>query len=268
MHDPGCELRRKPLLRTPVNRASYEAPDLVGWHHPLIEEAYREETSLLSEKFIRWGGLAALVGGVIGILYFPFHSAAYLSSPQGGADSLAAPWVAAWYEPFTRLFDPLLTFASPLVVYTTFGKFSILVLLGYLAGVLALHSRQSAHAGRLEKWGFRVLLVGTVLGTLGAFGEYYTPYLDFSFLALSAPSFFLLMFGSLLFGIGTLQARMTPRLGGWLLTIGGFPGIILMTLLVGHLSGGLLLLDFAWVVLGYALWRQKGEPAERSPRVR
>ena len=77
-----------------------------------------------------------------------------------------------------------------------------------------------------------------------------------------------MMFGSLLFGIGTLRARMTPRLGGWLLTIGGFPGIILMTLLVGHLSGGLLLLDFAWVVLGYSLWRQRGTPAVRSPRVR
>ena len=67
-----------------------------------------------------------------------------------------------------------------------------------------------------------------------------------------------MMFGSLLFGIGTLRARMAPRLGGWLLTIGGFPGIVVMTVLVGHLSGGLLLLDFAWVVLGYALWRKRG----------
>jgi hypothetical protein len=224
--------------------------------------------NMSASNLIRWGGLAALVGSVIGILYFPFHSAAYLSSPQGGAANLASPWVAAWYEPFARVFHPLLTFASPYVVYTTFGKFSILVVLGYLAGVLALHSRQSAHAGRLEKWGFRVLLIGTVLGTVGAFGEYYTPYIDFSFLAFSTPGFFLLMFGSLLFGIGTLRARMTPPLGGWLLTIGGFPGIVVMTVLVGHLSGGLLLLDFAWVMLGYALWRQRGGPAERSPRVK
>jgi hypothetical protein len=223
--------------------------------------------NMSSSNLIRWGGLVALVGSVIGILYFPFHSAAYLAT-RGGADSLAAPWVAAWYEPFTRVFDPLLTFASPHDVYTTFGKVYILVLLGFLAGVLALHSRQGAHAGRLEKWGFRVVLVGSVLSTGGAFGEYYTPYLDSSFLALSAPGLLLMMFGSPLFGIGTLRARMTPRLGGWLLTIGGFPGIILMTLLVGHLSGGLLLLDFAWVVLGYALWTQRGAPAERSPRGR
>jgi peptidoglycan/LPS O-acetylase OafA/YrhL len=106
------------------------------------------------------------------------------------------------------------------------------------------------------------------LGTLGAFGEYYTPYLDFSFLAFSAPGILLLMFGSLLFGIGTLRARMTPRLGAWLLTLGGFPGIVVMTVLAGHLSGGLLLLDFAWVVLGYALWTQRVAPAVSSPRVR
>ena len=222
---------------------------------------------MLSANFVRWGGLAALVGGVIGILYFPFHATAYFAT-QDGAASLDAPWVAAWAEPFARAFDPLLTFAPPHEVYTTFGKIFMLVVLGFLAGVLAQHSRQVARAGRLEKWGFRVLLLGSVLGTVGAFGEYYTPYLDFSFLALSAPGILLLMFGSLLFGIGTLRAGMTPRLGAWLLTLGGFPGIVLMTVLVGHLSGGLLLLDFAWVVLGYALWTRRDGPAVRSPRVR
>jgi hypothetical protein len=175
--------------------------------------------------------------------------------------------VAAWAKPFGRAFSSLLTFASPDEVYTTFGKVYLLVVLGFLAGVLALHSQQAARAGRLEKWGFRVVLVGTVLGTLGALGEYYTPYLDFSFLALSVPGLLLLIFGSPLFGIGTLRARMAPRLGAWLLTIGGFPGIILMTFLVGHLSGGLLLLDLAWVVLGYALWTSRGMPAGQPSRV-
>jgi hypothetical protein len=218
-------------------------------------------------NLIRWGGLATLVGGVIGVLYFPFHASAYFATQDGSA-SLDAPWVAVWAVPFTRVFEPLLTFAPPHEVYTTFGKILVLVVLGFLAGVLALHSRQRAHAGRLEKWGFRVLLLGSVLGTVGAFGEYYTPYLDFSFLAFSAPGILLLMFGSLLFGIGTLRAGMTPRLGAWLLTLGGFPGIVLMTVLVGHLSGGLLLLEFAWVVLGYALWTQRVAPAVSSPRVR
>jgi hypothetical protein len=220
-----------------------------------------------SSNLVRWGGLVALVGGMIGLLYFPFHASAYFATRDGAA-SLDAPWVAAWAEPFARVFDPLLTFAPPHDVYTTFGKVVTLVVLGFLAGVLALHSRQGARAGRLEKWGFRVVLLGTVLGTVGAFGEYYTPYLGFSFLAFSVPGILLLMFGSPLFGIGTLRARMVPRPGAWLLTIGGFPGIILMTILSGHLSGGLVLLDLSWIALGYALWTQRGLSAERHQRVR
>ena len=224
---------------------------------------------MLPANFIRWGGLAALVGGVIGILYFPFHATAYYATQEGAA-ALDAPWVVAWAEPFARVFDPLLSFAPPHQVYTTFGKFYLLVMLGFLAGVLALHSRQGqgARPGRLEKWGFRVLLVGTLLGSVGAFGEYYTPYLDFSFFAFSTPAIVLVMFGSLLFGIATLRLGMISRLGGWLLTIGGFPGIVVMTVLLGHLSGGLVLLDFAWVVLGHALWTRRNGPAEHSPRVR
>ena len=139
-------------------------------------------------NLIRWGGLAALVGSVIGILYFPFHATAYFAT-QDGAAALDAPWVALWAEPFTRVLDPLLTFAPAHEVYTTFGKILVLVVLGFLAGVLALHSRQIARAGRLEKWGFRVLLLGTVLGTVGAFGEYYSPYLEFFFVAFAPQDF-------------------------------------------------------------------------------
>jgi hypothetical protein len=218
-------------------------------------------------NLIRWGGLAALMGGVVGLLYFPFHATAYFAT-EAGAPTLESPQVAAWAEPFADAFAPLLTFAPPDTVYTTYGKVYLFVILGFLVGVLALHAQQASRAGQLEKWGFRIALAATVVGTIGAFGEYYTPYLDFSFLAFSVPGILLLMISSPLYGIGTLRARMAPRLGAWLLTIGGFPGIILMTLLSGHLSGGLVLLDLAWIALGYALWTQRGLSAERHQRVR
>ena len=44
-------------------------------------------------------------------------------------------------------------------------------------------------------------------------------------------------------------------LGAWLLTLGGFPGLLVLSyLVVGHFSGGILLLDIAWIVLGLSLW--------------
>lgn len=201
----------------------------------------------------RWGGLAAMLGGIVGILYFPFHAVAYFAT-EGGAESLEAAWVAAWSGAFRSLFEPLLTFAPPDNVYLTYGKISLFMVLGALVGTMALHARQVANAGRLEKWGFRIAFAGLLLGTLGSIGEYWVGALEFSFFAFSIPGILLLNIGLPLFGIGTLRTKVAPRLGAWLLTVGGFPGIFLMTFWTGHFSGGFLLLNLAWVMLGYALW--------------
>jgi hypothetical protein len=37
--------------------------------------------------------------------------------------------------------------------------------------------------------------------------------------------------------------------------------MFLLIFATGHLSGGLLMLDLAWVVLGYALWRPSSAAA-------
>jgi hypothetical protein len=211
----------------------------------------------MSPNLIRRGGLAAMLGGIVGILYFPFHSVAYFAT-EGGAESIEAPWVAAWSGAFRSIFEPLFTFASPDDVYMTYGKVSLFMVLGWLVGAMALHVRQAPNGGRLEKWGFRIAFAGLLLGTLGSIGEYWVGALEFSFFAFTIPGILLLNVGLPLFGIGTLRAKVAPRLGAWLLTIGGFPGIFLMTFLLGHFSGGALLLNLAWVMLGYALWSSQG----------
>ncbi len=215
-----------------------------------------------------------MMGGTLGILYSPFAAVAYFAT-KDGASSADSPWVAAWSGAFRSLFGPLFTFASPERVYLTYGSLVLFVILGMLAGLMALHARQVAYAERLEKWGFRVALVGTVLGTLGTLGEYWVGGLafflshsasvtDFSFFVFSLPALPFLMFGTTLFGVGTLRAKVAPRLGAWLLIVGGFPGIILMNVLVGHLGGGLLIMDLAWIVLGHALWSERSDP-DREP---
>lgn len=125
-----------------------------------------------SSNWIRWGGLAAMLGGIVGILYAPFYALAYFAT-EDGAESPEAPWVAAWAGVLRPILEPLLTFAPPEVVYLTYGKCFSFMALGWMAGLLALHARQAASAGRLERWGFRVAFAGSVLGTLGGIGTYW-----------------------------------------------------------------------------------------------
>ena len=220
---------------------------------------------------IRWGGLTAMVGGALGILCSPFYALAYFAT-ENGAASLEAPWVAAWAGAVRPVLEPFLTFAPPEDVYLTYGKLLTFVFLGWMAGLLALHARQTVSAGRLEKWGFRVALTGAVLGTLGSIGVYWIGSVwwgavNFSFLAFMVPALLLFNIGFPLFGAGTLRARVAPRLGAWLLAVGGFPGIFLLIFLAGQITPGLVLINLAWVLLGYALFSEASASARRPARV-
>lgn len=213
-----------------------------------------------------------MVGAVLGIVSSPFYAVAYFAT-EDGAESLEAPWVAAWSGAFRTLFEPLLTFATPEDVYLTYGKAFVFMFLGWLAGTLALHALQASYAGRLEKWGFRVAITAAVLGTIASIGAYWIGSVwwgavNISFFAFMVPSLLLSTVGFALFGIGTLRAHVAPRLGAWLLTVGAFPGIILMSVVLGNLGIGLVLINLAWAVLGYALWLQKSLVTERPSPVR
>jgi hypothetical protein len=226
----------------------------------------------MSSKHIRWGGLVAMLGGIVGILYAPFYALAYFAT-EDGAESLEAPWVAAWAGALRPILEPLLTFAAPEAVHLTYGKFFSLMVFGWMAGLLALHARQAASAGRLEKWGFRVAFAGTVLGTLGGIGTYWIGSVwwgavGFSFFAFMVPMLLLVGIGFPLFGIGTLRAKVAPRPGAWLLIVGGLPGMILLNIVLGQLTLGLVLLNLAWVMLGYALFSEKAAPARQPAPTR
>lgn len=222
----------------------------------------------MSLNSIRWGGLAAMLSGILGILIPPFLSVAWFAT-KGGAESLENPLVAVWVEPFARIFSPLLTFTSPDAVYRIYGALALFIFLGFITGLLALHARQAPRAGGLEKWGFRVALAGTVLTGLGVFGAFWVGALDFSFFAFLLPGQLLMTVGWTLFGIGTLKARVAPRLGAWLLIVGGFPGFVVITMLLGqHNSMGGLLVALAWIVLGYTLWSEEDVPVSQPASVK
>ena len=199
-------------------------------------------------------GVAAIAGGIVGILYFPLHSLAYFATEDGTEGPVK------WADRGRDLLEPLLDWGSADTVYRTFGKVSVVVVLGFVLGLVALWLSRRGIAQRLEGWAFRIALVGYPLLLLGTVVEYWTPYLDFGFIAFSAPGLLLALIGSTLLGIAFLRQNAVARAGSWLLAL-SIPLVLGMTALVGHLSGGLLPLDLAWTVLGLWLWSSRPRSA-------
>jgi hypothetical protein len=159
---------------------------------------------------VRWTGLAAMVGGVLGLVFAPLYSLAYFATDDGAADAKSAV-VRAWAEPARDLLDPLLTFAAVDVVRLTYFKLFLFIAIGMLAGVGGLHARQAQRGGRLERWGFRPNSAALLLLTIGAFSGYWPPLLDFSFVAFILPGLLLLILGSPLLGPGNLGGPASRR---------------------------------------------------------
>jgi len=137
------------------------------------------------------------------------------------------------------------------------GKVGLAAALGLALGLLALWLRRRQEARGLERWGLRVSLVGYALVVIGFFTQYWTPYLDFGFMAFTGPGTLVTLIGSTLLGIAFLRGREVPRLPSWLLAL-AIPLVLVMTALLGHLSAGLVPLELAWILLGLWLW--SGEP--------
>jgi hypothetical protein len=213
---------------------------------------------------VRWTGVAAMVGGALGVLVSPLYSLAYFASSDGAADAESAA-TQAWAEPARDLLGPLLTFASADVVRFTYGKLFLFIWMGMLAGLVGLHARHAGQGRSLERWGFRASFGGLVLLIIGAFGAIWLM-IEVFFVAFIVPGLFLLVFGSLIFGLGTWRAGVAPRIGALLLAVGG-PGVLVISK-IATLGGGLVLAYLAWVVLGYALWSERIIVESRGPAVR
>lgn len=198
-------------------------------------------------------GLAAMLGSLLGIVAAPLTTSAHSLTEEGAPP----PW-----EPvLSGALGPLFTFASPEVVYATYGKLYLFVFLGLLSGLIGLHARRRDRAGRLERWGFYLSFAGLALNLFGNVFDYWygggvgesTP--DFlGFLLGTVLGMLILVIGSAMLGIGLLRAGDTPRVGAWLLVL-ALPGIIALSFLgFGNIpSGPALWFCFTWLALGHSL---------------
>lgn len=196
----------------------------------------------MEPRVLRAIGLLSIVACAVGVLYSPFHAAAYLAT-QEGSDPPLVPWTDA----FSAMAGGALDFGSADEVYLAYGKLAWIGVAGMLGAAVVLHQRQARAAVRTERVGFWILIGGLALLTGGSLGEYYTPFLDESFMFLSAPGMLLTLVGHVVFGLGTRKAAVAPKAAAWVFILA--PAIVIaMIALFGHIPLALAPVLVAWIV--------------------
>ncbi len=183
-----------------------------------------------SSSFVRWGGLAAVLGGVLWMAVF----AVFASRPSG-------PGPAPPYRSFEGLYVPCLLSAVLIV-----------------AGLVALHAHLRGTYGGLGTAGFVLTLVGAAVLALVVAGA---PFL------LSRAGALGLLLGSALMGLAAVRASARLRLAGAALVVGSLAFFLFDT--EGWRVWFALPYGGAWVVVGYTLLRSGGAGEDPRPtRVR
>jgi hypothetical protein len=182
--------------------------------------------------FIRWSGLAALVGGALWVVVFAAHAWGAGSGPAEG---------------------------PPLVSFRGLGLPGLLALLLIGSGFVGLDMpswrRDGGGYGRLGRIGFDlaglavfVVFVSGSSGSIGLIGA------------------FLLSVGSVLVGVAALRTGLLPRWGAATLVVGSLAFLMFDT--EGLRSWFGVLYGAAWVAVGYLMWAGIDQTAQQPTRVR
>ncbi len=198
----------------------------------------------MSPGLIRWSGLTAMLGGVLGVVLTPPFALAYDLAFSGYAD-------LPFWTPLAEALFPL-DFTSGEQVYYTYGRLYFLTLPPELLALYALRRLRGGGSGALERWGFRLSLVGMWLAVLGVFTDYWVPVPPGFLLVLVGTP--LLVTGFVLLGVGLRRAGAVPLWVALVMVGAGIGAIPVMFFVVFHLpSGPLLTFHVTWVALGYIL---------------
>ena len=194
-----------------------------------------------SSDLIRWGGLAAIWGGVLWALW-----------------NAGLEFVVGWGEPPSPAYER----------YEAYNRVMPVILPLLVAGLLAFHAAQKGGHGWLRRAGTIIALIGFTLLLVGNVAEFWVfntqPYgevngRDNSW-TLYLLGVFTLSIGSVVFGIATLRAKILPHRAAVLFTVGSAAAVVPFI--------GMLLLGAGWAWLGYALWSKRDVSVQRPSRVR
>jgi hypothetical protein len=113
--------------------------------------------------------------------------------------------------------------------------------------------------------GWWIALTGYVLATASVLGDYWTPWLDQSFVILGIPGMFVSMAGSAVLGFALLRRGFRPRATGWLLLT--WPVTLFSIAAVIAQGAALMPMLWAWALAGGALASARADDARRTPAV-
>jgi hypothetical protein len=196
---------------------------------------------------VRFTWVMAIVATVVGEL----HALARHATADGKAD-LDLPLTRAWAVPAARALRPLLDWSDPDTVYVTYGKIWLPVFAAFTACAFVVRAHRHPHG--FEKWAWRVALAGYVIATLSVLGDYWTPWLDQSFVALTIPGLLLTLIGSTSLGIVLLRRGFRPRVSAWLLVL--VIPLVFGIAQVTSLGNAILPVLWAWAIAGRRITRE------------
>src|SRR4051794_6199448 len=184
-----------------------------------------------------------------------------------GKEDLQMWTTRVWSDPGRKLFAPLLDWADPDVVYLTWGKIWLPVVLGFTLCALVVYRRR--RPVRFEKWAWRIALTGYAGATVSTFAEYWTQWtgvnqglLDAVFLV-TMPFLLLTMLGSTLLGVALLRGRMRPAAPAWLLAL-TIPALVAVST-VTSLGNVMLPIAFAFGILGRRIANESAQESVMLP---
>ncbi len=178
---------------------------------------------------IRFGGLAAMVGGVL-----------FVASPLLGRS-------------FPQAMEALL----------------VVTLLLMPVGMVGFHALQGQNYGHMGRVGFWVAVVAPLAVALGAASYlWWGSVFGSSLLWLALPvGPLVLLVGLTLYGVATIQANVLPSWCGVVFIV-AMPAALASSI-VGAFASVFMVFGLAWLTLGYMLWSHKDTSAEQlSSRVR
>ena len=197
----------------------------------------------------RWIVRATWALAWFGLVAGQLHALSRHATPEGSRDLDQSLFTRLWSVPASDALSPLLDWSDPYTVYVTYGKLWVPVYAAFALCAYVVFTHRNAHG--LELWGWRLCLTGYTLMTISIVGDYFTPWMDQSFMILGIPSALLTLVGSPLLGIALLRSGFRPRITAWVLIL--WLPLTLAITQVTSLGSADLPTAFAWAYAGSRL---------------